>query len=162
MIGAPDEILAPDLLDFIGVEPPRVSVYPAETYLAEKLHAYTLPRARQNSRVKDLPDIALLGQYRSYQASHLRDAFARTFEFRGTHPVPTSVQAPPEDWLGHYTRLAQTEGLPWATLAQLTDTVRRFLDPVLSSDAPLLWSPEHWTWLPASASSPAPRASLPQ
>ena len=49
-----------DTLGFAGVPPPEVRVYPVETHVAEKLHAYTLPRARANSRVKDLPDIALL------------------------------------------------------------------------------------------------------
>jgi hypothetical protein len=31
-----------------------------ETHTAEKPHAYTMPRARLHTRVKDLPDIALL------------------------------------------------------------------------------------------------------
>lgn len=153
MFNRPDDITAPDLLDFIGAPPPRVQVYPPETHLAEKLHAYTIPRSAPNSRVKDLPDMALLAQVRSYQADHLRAALGHTFDFRATHPIPTSLPDPPEAWSERYARLARNDALPWTSLAQVTDAARRFLDPVLASTAPLVWSPSDWTW--TDPSSPA-------
>lgn len=58
--GEPDLIVCDDVLGFAGIEPPTLPVYPVETHLAEKLHAYTMPRSRPNSRIKDLPDLALI------------------------------------------------------------------------------------------------------
>ena len=49
--------MAEDVLAFAGIAPPTLRLYPVETHIAEKLHAYTLPRPRPNSRVKDLPDL---------------------------------------------------------------------------------------------------------
>ncbi len=40
------------LMAFAGVEPGRYRLYPRELHIAEKLHAYTMPRPRPNGRVK--------------------------------------------------------------------------------------------------------------
>jgi hypothetical protein len=61
-------------------------------HVAEKVHAYTLPRATGNTRAKDLPDLALLGQAGPRTAREIRSALRQTFEFRGTHPVPPGCQ----------------------------------------------------------------------
>lgn len=47
--GAPDMVTAPDFLGFMGVLPPTLRLYPAETHIAEKVHALTLPRDTPNS-----------------------------------------------------------------------------------------------------------------
>jgi hypothetical protein len=60
LLSPPDEILGTDFFAFAEVPRAKLRVYPRTTHIAEKLHAYTLPRERENSRVKDLPDIALL------------------------------------------------------------------------------------------------------
>lgn len=60
ILGEPEIMIGDDALGFAGIAPPRLRVYPVETHLAEKLHAYTMPRARPNSRVKEL-DIAMHG-----------------------------------------------------------------------------------------------------
>ena len=60
ILGEPEVVVAEDVLAFAGIAPPTLRLYPIETHIAEKLHAYTMPRARPNSRVKDLPDLALL------------------------------------------------------------------------------------------------------
>ena len=44
IFGEPDLVTADDLLAFAGLLPPTMRVYPLETHIAEKLHAYTLPR----------------------------------------------------------------------------------------------------------------------
>ena len=90
-----DVIVAHDSLAFACVPPPRFVVYPIETQIAEKLHAYTMPRARPNTRVKDLPDIALLATARELCASRVRTALLRTFDYRATHSVPTVVPDAP-------------------------------------------------------------------
>jgi predicted nucleotidyltransferase len=83
---------------FAGIAPPTLRLYPVESHIAEKLHAYTLRRAGENSRVKDLPDLALLGKVREIDADRLRWALEQTFTFRKTHPVPSSVLEPPASW----------------------------------------------------------------
>ncbi len=70
--GEPDVVVTEDVLGFAGIAPTTVRVYPVETHIAEKLHAYTLPRSRPNSRVKDLPDMALLATVRTLEARRLR------------------------------------------------------------------------------------------
>ena len=60
IIGDPETVATDDVLAFAGITPPVVMLYPVETHIAEKLHAYRMPRARPNTRVKDLPDIASL------------------------------------------------------------------------------------------------------
>ncbi len=90
----PEFIVAPDVLGFAGISPPRVRLYPVETHIAEKLHAYTLPRSRPNTRVKDLPDLALLASIGMLDATRIRAALVETFTYRDTHPLPTSTPAP--------------------------------------------------------------------
>jgi hypothetical protein len=58
LVAEPETLLGEAWLDFVGLPPTRVRVYPLTAHIAEKVHAYTLPRPRPNSRVKDLPDIA--------------------------------------------------------------------------------------------------------
>ncbi|HEY6173060.1 MAG TPA: nucleotidyl transferase AbiEii/AbiGii toxin family protein [Kofleriaceae bacterium] len=60
MLGAATPIKGEDYLGFAGIAAPELLLIPVETHIAEKLHAYTLPRPTPNSRVRDLPDLALL------------------------------------------------------------------------------------------------------
>lgn len=62
MVGPVEIVTAPDALAFMGIAPPAIPIYPLGTHLAEKLHAYTLPREWPNSRMKDLLDIALVAR----------------------------------------------------------------------------------------------------
>lgn len=144
--GEPEELSAPEnLLDFIEVPPPTHRLYPRETHVAEKLHAYTLPRERPNSRVKDLPDLALLASAGPIEAASLRAAIQAVFDHRGTHPVPTSFPAPPAEWLSPYANLATENALRWPSLNEVTGATRRFLDPALAG-ATATWNPDSWTW----------------
>ncbi len=72
IFGDVDIVAAHDWLDFAGVPPPALRLYPIETHIAEKLHAYTMPRARTNTRVKNLPDMALLATLQPLAAERLR------------------------------------------------------------------------------------------
>jgi len=51
-------------------------------------------RDRSNTRVKDLPDLALLASVGPLDAAELRRAIEATFSFRATHSMPTSLPAP--------------------------------------------------------------------
>ena len=146
IFGEPDSVIAEDVLGFAGIAPPRLRLCPLETHIAEKLHAYTLPRKRQNSRVKDLPDIALLAGVREIDADRLRRAIEQTFTSRHTHALPSSLPPPPATWLAPYARMAEEDELRWADLATLVEAVEVFLNPVLERTATGTWTPSKWEW----------------
>ncbi len=140
---------------FAGIAPPRLRVYPVETHVAEKLHAYTMPRARPNSRVKDLPDIALIATAGRVEATRVRAAVAQTFAFRGTHEVPQRLPAPPENWAAPYAVMAREDQLRWSTLVDAFEAARAFLDPVLTGSDGAVWDPFSWRWtVPARPPNP--------
>jgi hypothetical protein len=134
-----------DLLAFAGIAPTEHRVYPREAHIAEKLHAYTLPRPRENTRIKDLPDIALLATTGAYEASELLEAIEATFAFRGTHAVPPSLPSPPAGWANAYHEVARVDGLQWRDLDAVTSAARAFLDPVLER-ATGTWDASSWRW----------------
>lgn len=143
---SPDEIVGRDYLGFAGIAPPRIAVYPRAAHIAEKVHALTLPRKRPNTRVKDLPDIALLAQIGPLKVSAMRAALARTFAHRATHELVTAVPDPPLGWAPVYERMARSDGLRWTTLDELLDAIRAFLDPVLAGARIDTWNAEAWAW----------------
>ncbi len=148
ILGEPDTVLADDVLAFAGIARPALRVYPVETHIAEKLHAYTMPRPRPNSRVTALPDLALIATAAPLDAKRLRSAIDQTFSFRGTHAVPTHVPEPPSNWQLPYTTMATADRLSWPTLAAVHDAARSFLDPVLAGRIDAVWMPEAGAWVP--------------
>jgi len=90
-------------------------------------------------------DIALLGTTQPLDAARLRRALAQTFEFRGTHAVPSSVPDPPASWSIPYRELASENELGWTTLEELTVAVGAFLNPVLTGQNGT-WRPTKWQW----------------
>lgn len=148
IFGEPELIVADDVLAFAGIEPPSIRLYPVETHIAEKLHAYTVPRLRPNSRVKDLPDIALLATTRPLETKHLRAALAQTFGFRQTHDLPLALPEPPVSWTKPYEAMVHEDSLPWTTLADVTRAAQAFLNPVLAHELDAIWDPTSWTWQP--------------
>lgn len=146
MLGTPDLLTGDDTLSFAGVPPLSMRVYPVTTHLAEKLHAYTLPRSRPNSRVKDLPDLALLATVHTLDAQLLRSALEKTFSFRQTHPLPSALPPPSAGWQAPYAALARENQLRWTSLSEVTMAATNFLDPVLRGDPVTTWSPDLWVW----------------
>jgi hypothetical protein len=148
MLGSPSPIATESFLDFAGIPAPVVQVLPVETHLAEKLHAYTLPRSTENARVRDLPDMALLGTVKDTQLApeRLREAFRLTFEARATHRAPAVLPAPPPTWAKQYQELAEDHGLPWKSLTEVTGAARAFVDPILSDRELTTWDPTAWVW----------------
>jgi hypothetical protein len=147
MFGDAELLVADDVLGFAGISPPTLRVYPIETHIAEKLHAYTLPRKRPNSRIKDLPDLALLAGSRAIDAMRLRGALEQTFAFRATHAAPSALPDPPPTWAPAYAALAREDQLPWSTLGDVFAAARGFLDSVLASEPVVAtWDPATWRW----------------
>lgn len=141
ILGKPEVMVAQDVLAFAGIAPPTLRLYPIETHVAEKLHAYTMPRSRPSSRVKDLPDLALLATAQPIDAKRLRAALEQTFTFRKTHPLPALVPAPLSAWVTPYAAMAREDKLAWPTLDDVTKAVQAFLDPVLAGGLDAVWSP---------------------
>ena len=100
-----------DWLGFAGIPPGEFCGISREEQFAEKLHAYTRPREqRSNSRVKDLIDMVLLIDL-GLESTRLRRALEITFTRRNSHPLPSSLEAPPEFWPKPYEALARECGL---------------------------------------------------
>jgi len=146
IFGEPEAAVAEDVLAFAGIAPPTLRLYPLESHIAEKLHAYTMPRSRPNSRVKDLPDLALLATVRSLDAKSIRAALEQTFTFRTTHALPPAVPAPPDAWGKPYAAMAREDQLSWPTLVDVTKAAQAFLDPVLAGGLDAAWDPAAWKW----------------
>ncbi|HEV2486282.1 MAG TPA: nucleotidyl transferase AbiEii/AbiGii toxin family protein [Terracidiphilus sp.] len=114
-------------LSFAGIESPRVRVISREQQFAEKIHAYTLPRSSQNSRVKDLADLALLIGDGQLDRQRAVNALRLTFARRNTHALPASLSAPPEDWQTPFQALAEECGID-SKIAAVFDRVRIFFE----------------------------------
>jgi len=114
-VGIGDVVLDPleriqtrDWFAFAEILPASVPMIPREQQFAEKLHAYTLPRAGAvNSRVRDLVDMVLLIQSGTLDVSLVAEALRRTFDRRRTHPIPAVLEPPPLDWNTPFERLAE-------------------------------------------------------
>jgi hypothetical protein len=89
-----------------------VGMIAREQQFAEKIHAYTPPRSAQNSRVKDLVDLALLIGSGGLNEQRILDALRLTLRRRGTHGLPMSLVPPPADWQIPFQALAKECGLP--------------------------------------------------
>ena len=95
-----------DWLSYCGIPSPTFNMISIEQQFAEKLHAYTLPRQRSNTRVKDLIDMVLLGKMRDFEFTTLKEALKLIFKIRGTHQLPKQIEPPPESWNEPYKELA--------------------------------------------------------
>ncbi|HEY0988410.1 MAG TPA: nucleotidyl transferase AbiEii/AbiGii toxin family protein [Kofleriaceae bacterium] len=153
MLGAASRVVYPDDLSFVGIAPPIVRVLPVATHIAEKLHAYSIPRTTTNFRVRDLPDLALLATVgERLDRRTLRAALTLTFEARNTHSIPSMLPPPPASWEKEYADLATANDLPWKTLPEAFAAARVFIDPVLAEDGDAIWSREAWSWITAPSS----------
>ena len=148
ILGEPDVVVAEDILAFAGIAPPTLRLYPIETHIAEKVHAYTMPRSRPNTRVKDLPDIALLATAGRLDANRVREALEQTFTFRTTHSLPGKLPAPLATWATPYAAMAREDQLAWPTVDDVTAAARAFIDPILAASLDATWEPVAWKWRP--------------
>lgn len=101
-----EELQGRDWLDFAGIEPVTFLAVPKGQQFAEKLHAYTLPRDRTNSRAKDLIDLVLLIDTKTLIAKNAKEAIQKTFIRRKTHEIPKELPPPPENWESRFAKMA--------------------------------------------------------
>lgn len=126
----------PSLLDFPA---PRLSMYPRETVVAEKLEAM-VHLGTLNSRMKDFFDIWLLARQFDFAGADLALAVKNTFARRRTslEPEPvaltaafTAADSTQKQWAAFLKR-SQLGGAPM-TLDECRALLRAFLLPVLRS-----------------------------
>ncbi len=134
-------------LAFADIAPAQVRLIPVEQHIAEKLHALTMPRPGPNSRMRDFPDLLLLGAIGPFTAQQLRHAVDVTFTFRATHPVPVSLPPLPNEWADRYVKIAREIALPWIDFDAAEVALREFLNPVLENRV-RTWEPKVWRWSP--------------
>jgi len=101
-----------DWLGFAGIASSDFPAVSPEEQFAEKLHAYTLPRAgRENTRVKDLVDLVLLIEQTRLDVARLPQAIRETFQRRRTHPIPVTLATPPASWATPFAEMASECGI---------------------------------------------------
>ena len=149
ILGNPDVLEGSDFFEKYGIPRAKVRAYPPTAHLAEKLHAYTLPRDRVNTRLKDLVDMPLIATALDERtAAELRAAIDQTYTFRDSHAIPAVLQPAPREWLGPYDRLRKEEGLPWEDLDALHAAAAVFIDPMLAG-VEATWSAGEGLWVPS-------------
>jgi hypothetical protein len=150
MLDPVDYITTSPVLEFAGLEPIRVPCFPLSQQIAEKLHAYTRPRSSgEPSRVKDFVDILLLTNLGDIRSEGLLRAIQATFQFAGTHNLPSFIPPPPRDWQLTFERMAREVGGKDLTLSQAYAAIQQFLDPILSEKVFMCqWDPASWSWKP--------------
>lgn len=130
-----EKIIGEDWLQFAGISPAIIYTTSAEQQFAEKLHAYTLPRAdRLNTRVKDLVDILLLIREGSVSEAVAKESLSKIFENRKTHSLPTTLPLPPADWDKKFDLLAKECGLN-ESLDEAMEIIDRFYTKAIANDS---------------------------
>ena len=79
----PEEVIFPVLLQSENLPAPRLTVYPKETVVAEKLETI-VRRGLSNSRMKDYYDLWVLTEQFQFTKAVLVEAVQRTFKRRST------------------------------------------------------------------------------
>jgi hypothetical protein len=117
-LGVGDDVLEPlenvqgeDWVGFAGISAAIVPALSLEQHWAEKFHAYTRPRERTNSRVRDLVDLVLILDQQELSSDRVREAVNVTFARRHTHAIPVDVPTPPRGWTTPFAALAAECGV---------------------------------------------------
>lgn len=117
IVEEPEWISGEDYLSFAGIPAARFQIIPVAQQFAEKIHSYTLPRARgSNSRVKDLVDLILILDQSPPDPASVKSAIEATFQRRATHLVPDFLAGPPATWASSYTAMATGLSLTQTTV----------------------------------------------
>lgn len=148
LVGEPDTLEGSDLLAFANIPAVRFPVYPIAQHLAEKLHAYSLPRDQVNTRVKDLVDMVAITAIDRVRADVLAASIAATFTARGTHVVPDVLPDPPTSWRLPYARLSgESPTAPTTDLNEAVALARAFWNPLLRREVGgHEWDPGACAW----------------
>lgn len=147
---SPRPVEIPSLRD--GLEPVRVTGYPVETILAEKL-ATAIALGEANTRVRDWADVYSLTSTQQIRYDEVRAALDATASFRRTvlNPLSSEIGALVRARQGAYRAYRRQLGPAGARLPEDFDdvvtAVIAFADPVIDqSAAHHRWNPTPRTW----------------
>lgn len=164
LIGKPERVKGPGLLEFAGIKAPVIAALPLEQHIAEKVHAYTRTygQATVSSRPKDLIDLVLIGSFARLDGERLRKAFEGIFSSRGTHALPSALPDPPSDWQPPYRKMADEVGLN-GDMKIGHRQAARLVDPVLKGIVKgARWNPTTFAWSGRAKLAKIPRRRKPQ
>lgn len=100
-----------DWLGFLGILPGQFKTMIPEEIFAEKIHAYTLPRDGENSRVRDLLDMYLLLTNKRIDHEKLMDCIGNVFNRRDSHLMPSDLPSPPNSWNDRFPALVEEHNI---------------------------------------------------
>lgn len=146
VVGDFESYFSDPVVERLGLRRSRFPVYPVDQHFAEKLHALTLPRDVENTRARDLVDLAWFIRHFTFRSEALAIACIATFERRATHSWPPVIGVPPESWTRPYAVWRAELDLAEPTPAATASTVRRFLEPVYFGIAGMSWEPASQEW----------------
>jgi Nucleotidyl transferase AbiEii toxin, Type IV TA system len=147
VLEAPDQLSGPPLLEFADIGPAIVPCYPLSQQIAEKVHAYTRGYlSGESTRIKDWVDILLMAEMGSFHAQLLRRALQATFDARQTHPLPQLLPLAPPEWEQVFRQYNRLMELDIESLADATESIARFIDPILQGEIEGDWDPINWMW----------------
>lgn len=106
-----EKVEGEDWIGFAGISPAMCSVFAPEEIFAEKLHAYTLPRDQENTRVRDIVDMYLLIANKKMDHNRISECVNNVFARRKTHEIPAEFSKPPSSWKNRYEQIASTCGI---------------------------------------------------
>lgn len=106
-----DNLQPRDWLAFAGIPASGFPSTTVEQQLAEKIHSYTQPRQKPNSRVKDLVDIIILTRNFNISKERMSASLRSTFKLRKTHSIPVELSPPPPAWKKAFSELASESEL---------------------------------------------------
>lgn len=118
-------------LESWGIPSPTIHMISIPQQFAEKVHAYTFPHPRENTRTKDLVDLILLLNHRERSLQDFQSALKHVFRCRNTHPLPALLPKPPVGWEKDFARMATECGLKLSlddgfnTVAVFYDSLRK-------------------------------------
>ena len=125
-LGLTDRLTLPNALDFAGIPAATIEVVDVNRHAAEKLHAVCRQYGdRENTRVRDLVDLALLLEHDQLDPPSVADAARRVWQERDAAAPPRCLPPLPESWPALYEALATEHDLHTQSFHAASALVRR-------------------------------------
>lgn len=148
IVGELERHVSDPVLAAIGYPRSEFPVYPVAQSVAEKVHALTLPREHENSRVRDLVDLVWFTERFSLRSTDVIEAGKATFAVRADHPWPPALPTTPQSWARPYARFRHEIGLVPPTPRDAITALDTFFEPVFAGTRDLVWQPDRSLWVP--------------
>lgn len=126
-------VLSRDWMGFAGIPAPTIRLISKAQQFAEKIHAYSLPRAQANTRAKDLVDLTLLVRTEQIAPGDAWRAIDVTFRRRQTHEVPRQLPETVSGWRVPVETMLRECGVD-VSLMEAFAQVHRFFDLCLAPE----------------------------